>query len=125
MMDKTRVLIAEPEPGIARLLEVLMDRRGFATERALDGAETLRMAKDGHPDLIIMDPVMPVVEGDEVLGRLSRDPETATIPILLVATTEVLDGLENNGHVHVCKPFDGRRLNAAVDTALVAGPQAR
>ena len=121
-MDETRVLIAEPEAGVARLLEVLMDRRGFATERAQDGAEALRMARAGRPDLIIMDPVMSVVEGDEVLRQLRQDPDTAAIPIVLVATAEVLDTLENNGYEHVNKPFDARQLNAAIERALAARP---
>ena len=119
-MDELRVLIAEPESGVARLLEVLMGRRGFATERAVHGAEVLAMARGGQPDLIIMDPVMSVVEGDEVLRRLKADASTAGIPIVLVATNEVLAGLENNGYEHVNKPFKPAQLATAVDRALAA-----
>jgi len=119
-LRELRVLIAEAETGVARLLEVLMKRRGHSTQRAIDGAEALRLAREGCPDIIVMDPVMSIVEGDEVLRRLKNDPATARIPIVLVATAEVLDSLENNGYEHVSKPFEAQQLNAAMERALSA-----
>ena len=117
-MDELLVLIAEQEAGIARLLQVLMERRGYATEFAWGGVETLELARQHRPDLIILDPVMSILDGDEVLRQLALDPSTAEIPVVLVTTKEIKEALKNGYHEHVTKPFDPRRLDAAIERAL-------
>lgn len=119
-MDPLRVLIAEDEIGVARLLQVLMRRRGYETQIAEDGAEALKCIQQRCPDLILLDLIMPVVSGYKLLEEIRSDPQTAHIPIVLVTTDENLSKVTVSGLEHVLKPFDPRRLDAAVERALAA-----
>lgn len=118
------MLIAEDELGVARLLEILMQRKGYETAIAEDGAQAMRSIDDSRPDLILLDLIMPVMSGYKVLEELKGDPATADIPIVLVTTDENLSRIDTTGVEHVTKPFDVEHLDAAVERALLSGMSA-
>ncbi len=79
-----RILVAEDEPAVARLYEAYAQSRGHTVIVARDGAETLVAAASQKPDLVMLDVMMPKLDGRDVLKQLKHDPKTAGIPVLVV-----------------------------------------
>ena len=79
------VLLAEDERFLRKAAESSLRRRGYAVMTAADGEEALRAARDTHPDLILLDMIMPKLQGFEVLALLKADPATADIPVVVLS----------------------------------------
>jgi DNA-binding response OmpR family regulator len=109
-----RILVADDDPIILRLLEVNLGLEGFAVETALRGEDAVARARETHPDLIILDVMMPGMTGHDVAGQLKGDPATADIPIVfLSARTQEEDrarGRELGVAAYITKPFDPGEL---------------
>jgi DNA-binding response OmpR family regulator len=109
-----RVLVADDDPIILRLLEVNLGLEGFSVETALRGEDAMIRARETHPDLIILDVMMPGMTGHDVAGQLKDDPATADIPIVfLSARTQEEDrarGRELGVAAYITKPFDPGEL---------------
>lgn len=82
------VLIVDDSRTVARALQLFLERDGYLTFTASDGAQAIPIAKRHRPDLILMDIVMPVMNGFEAVRALARDPDTAAIPVIMVSGTE-------------------------------------
>jgi len=80
-----RILIAEDDPALARLYVAYAQNRGLSALLARDGAETLLAAATELPDLILLDVLMPKLDGRDVLRQLKANPKTAAIPILVIS----------------------------------------
>lgn len=78
----TRILVVDDEPDIRFILRHILQREGYEVDVAINGAAALECVKEGHPDLVITDLMMPVMDGNELVERLRSDPQTATIPIM-------------------------------------------
>ncbi len=90
-----RILIVDDEEPNRDVLQELVGLAGHEIDLTTDGAEALEKVKSFRPDLVLLDVTMPRMDGFEVCRRLNRDPETASIPVLLVtALTERQDRLE-------------------------------
>jgi CheY-like chemotaxis protein len=83
---RPRVLIAEDDPFIRRIAEMTLERQGFAVVTAEDGEEALRQARTAHPDVVLLDLIMPKMQGFEVLRRLKQDPATASVPVIVLSS---------------------------------------
>jgi DNA-binding response OmpR family regulator len=81
-----KILIADDNPQNVELIEAFLSEFSFTTATAVDGEETLRKAAEFHPDLILLDVMMPKVSGFEVCRRLKADPQFAEVPILMVTS---------------------------------------
>lgn len=81
---KTKVLLIEDEEMLANMYEVKFKNEGFDLFKALDGAEGLKLAKTEKPDFILLDIIMPKMDGFSVLKSLKEDPDTQNIPVLLL-----------------------------------------
>lgn len=118
-MNKTTILVADDDEMIVDVLLDQFTREGFAVVTAFDGAEALRQARLTNPDLILLDVMMPKLQGWEVLRELRRD---STVPVLmLTARGEELDrvlGLELGADDYIVKPFSFRELLARVRATL-------
>lgn len=118
----THVLVVEDEPDIRNLLVLHLEREGFAARTARTGAEVLRQVKTAPPDLILLDLMLPELDGLEVCRRLRGDPATASIPvIMLTARGEEVDrvvGLELGADDYVSKPFSPKELLARIRAVL-------
>jgi CheY-like chemotaxis protein len=118
------VLVADDDADIVAALKVRLGKAGFAVLAARDGAEALRLARDGGPGVILLDIKMPAGDGFTVLERLRAEPETARIPVLFLtanpqdANRERAAALGAAGFV--AKPYDGVELVAVVRKALEA-----
>ncbi len=118
-MSEKRILIADDDPNIRRLIAELMASEGYKVLTAEDGEEAMRVCEEEHPDLIILDIIMPKVDGMEVCRRL-RD-ETAAPIVFLTAKDDITDlvsGLAIGGDDYITKPFKGAELIARVKAAL-------
>ena len=76
-----RILVVDDEPSIVKLVKTTLAARGYTIDEAFDGQEAIVQAKLHHPDLILLDIMMPQMDGNEVRKRLLADPETKDIPI--------------------------------------------
>lgn len=116
------VLIADDEQDIVDLVSYNLTREGFRVLAAADGLESLAMIKKTHPDIVILDWMMPEMDGLEVCRRLRQDPDTSRTPvIMLTARMETFDkvlGLEMGADDYLTKPFHIRELVARIHALL-------
>jgi CheY-like chemotaxis protein len=80
-----RILLAEDDRFLRKAAEATLRRRGFTVLVAVDGEEALRLARTEAPDLVLLDLIMPKLQGFEVLRALKQDPATAPIPVIVLS----------------------------------------
>jgi DNA-binding response OmpR family regulator len=114
-----RILVVDDEPMVREVVVAYLEREGFRVDEASDGATALKQIEASHPDLVVLDVMLPELDGFAVLTELRR---TGDIPvILLTARTEEPDrvlGLELGADDYVVKPFSPRELVARVRSVL-------
>ena len=108
------ILIVDDSPSQLYSLQKLVEKLGHESITAEDGEEGIQMARDVQPDLILMDVVMPNLNGFQATRTLSRDDSTAHIPIILVTTknqeTDRVWGLRQGAKGYIVKPIDEQAL---------------
>jgi diguanylate cyclase (GGDEF)-like protein len=118
----TRVLIVDDDEDIRAYLDVTLELAGFEVVQASDGEAALRAAFDTVPDLVVLDVMMPGIDGLEVLRRLRRDARTSHLPVLLLTAKvqphDAVAGLEVGADDYITKPFDAEVLVARIHSAL-------
>jgi DNA-binding response OmpR family regulator len=85
MGEPVRVLLAEDDRFLRKAAETALKRQGFTVLPAVDGEEALRMARAEVPDIVLLDLIMPKLQGFEVLRALKADPVTASIPVIILS----------------------------------------
>jgi two-component system phosphate regulon response regulator PhoB len=113
-MPDERILVVDDEPDILSLLVYQFSRNGFRVSTAVDGRSAISSARDEHPDLVVLDLMLPDVDGYEVLKTLREDEETHEIPVILLTARkeeeERVRGFEIGADDYVTKPFSAREL---------------
>jgi two-component system phosphate regulon response regulator PhoB len=113
-MTKDTVIIVEDEEDILQLLEYNFQNAGFATVLSRDGHDALAKIRRQRPDLVVLDIMLPGLDGFEVCRQIKRDPKVSQVPvIMLTARGEEVDrivGLELGADDYVVKPFSPREL---------------
>lgn len=113
-----KILIVEDEHDILQLVKLYVEKEGFRTVSATSGTEGLRQVKQEKPDLVVLDLMLPGIDGLEVCKRLRAAPETALLPIImLTAKAEEADtvvGLELGADDYITKPFSPKTLVARI-----------
>ncbi len=115
------VLVVDAEPTISEIVSRYLERAGYDTRTAADGAEALELIASVRPDLVVLDLMMPGIDGLEVLRRVRERPASRTAVILLTARGEESDriiGLRLGADDYVVKPFSPAELVARVDAVL-------
>lgn len=111
-------MVVDDEPDIVRLVSFSLKRHGFQVVEANDGLSALGLAEAEQPDLILMDVMMPVMNGYDASKKLKENPKTEGIPIIMLSAksqqTEVVAGLESGATEYICKPFTPSDLVAQV-----------
>lgn len=119
---KPKILIVDDEPDALELIQYNLKAAGYDVATAADGEEAIKKARAAQPSLIILDVMLPEVDGLEVCKTLRREPATATIPIImLTAKAAEIDrvlGLELGADDYVTKPFSPRELVLRVKSLL-------
>jgi two-component system phosphate regulon response regulator PhoB len=122
---RSKILIVDDEPEAVELIEFNIKQAGFDVLTASDGAEALKKARSALPNLIVLDLMLPEIDGLEVCKMLRRDPATAAIPIVMVtakaAEIDRILGLELGADDYLTKPFSPRELVLRIKNILQRG----
>jgi DNA-binding response OmpR family regulator len=117
---KKKILIVDDEEDILHFLELVLREKGYDVVTAANGHDALTTAQIERPDLVLLDIMMPQMDGWEVLKLLRVDDETAHIPVaMLSARTEAKDrvqGLQEGAIDYICKPFSLQELLVKIET---------
>jgi DNA-binding response OmpR family regulator len=122
MANHQSILIAEDEPDTANLLQFHLQRRGYHTTVASDGLNALNLSFERHPDLVILDLMLPKLHGFEVCRMLKTSPSTRHIPVFMLtamaATEDKVQGFNLGANEYMTKPFEVSELLARVESLL-------
>ncbi|MGH9305448.1 MAG: response regulator transcription factor [Acidimicrobiales bacterium] len=122
-MTEATVLVVDDDPVIQKLLQVNFEVDGFAVVIASDGEEGLATARKLRPDVILLDVMMPRMDGLKVAAALKKDPKTKAIPIILLSAkaqeVDLRAGRSTGADEYITKPFDPLQLLERV-RALIA-----
>jgi two-component system alkaline phosphatase synthesis response regulator PhoP len=123
-----RVLLLEDEQDVAELIRYNLVREGYEVVVSGNGAEALRLAREHRPDVILLDIMVPQLNGWEVCRRLKQDPALSTIPVIMVTGRvdegDKVLGFELGADDYVTKPFSPRELIARIRAVARRGKQA-
>jgi len=121
-MGRQKVFIIDDDPDIREIVQANLEGAGYAVVEARDGVEGLRMVHEENPDLVILDVLMPEVDGWEVMRRIQRDPRKAGLPVIMLTCVsedaEVLRGLQEGALEYLTKPFQPENVVSSVKTLL-------
>ncbi len=125
-MATQTILVVDDEPGIVTIARDYLDRAGFRVVTASDGLTALRLARTERPSLLVLDLMLPGMDGLDIARALREDPATRALPIImLTARVEEADrliGLELGADDYITKPFSPRELVARVRAVLRRRP---
>jgi len=121
-MSRYTVLVVEDEEDISELIRYNLHREGYNVVTTASGEEGLDAARRSQPDVVLLDLMLPGVDGLEVCRRLKSEPQTATIPVVMVTArgeeSDIVAGLELGADDYVTKPFSPRVLVARTRAVL-------
>jgi diguanylate cyclase (GGDEF)-like protein len=117
-----RILIADDEPNVRQLLELVLRGQGYEVTLATNGAQLVRMAQERIPDLVLVDLMMPQLDGYEAIRQLRNDTRTAHLPMLILTAKSTLEdvvvGFETGADDYITKPFNIPELLARIKGQL-------
>jgi len=109
-----KILAVDDEKHIVRLVQVNLERAGYEVVTANDGKEALQKVQDENPDLVVLDVMMPYMDGFEVLQNLRRNPATREIPVIMLTAkaqdADVFKGWQSGVDCYLTKPFNPMEL---------------
>jgi len=121
-MTRTRILVVDDEEDIRELVRLNLAKESFEILDCESGEQALSLSRAKQPDLIVLDLMLPGIDGLEVCKRLKADPKTAAIPVVILTAkgeeADVVAGLEIGAEDYVVKPFSGKVLAARVRRLL-------
>jgi two-component system, OmpR family, phosphate regulon response regulator PhoB len=123
-----RILVVEDVPVVLTVLRMRLEAEGFAVVTARDGVEAIEQARLTHPDLMLLDLMLPRLSGERVCQALRADPATRSLPIVVVSArigeTERLRALAAGADAFVSKPYDVSQLIGEIRARLASGRRA-
>lgn len=129
MAEDAKILVVDDEPHIRRILQFLLEQEGFEVLMAEDGEMALSVLEDQKPDLILLDVMMPKLDGFSVLARLRENFETCRIPVIMLTakgeSSEKVRGLRGGANDYLTKPFNHEELLLRMRNMLEANQAQR
>ena len=111
-----KILVVDDDAQLAKLMRITLETRGYEVILARNGREALDRARSDHPDLLVMDVMMPEMDGFEALQKMKSDLAISHIPVIILTalgrSTDALKGLEAGAHFYLAKPFSPFELIA-------------
>ena len=105
-----KILIIEDDPSFSRAINHIIEKEGYDVVTATNGMTGLRMAKEENPDLLVLDVMLPGLDGFEICNRLRSEPETASLPIIMLSAkgqeADKATGLKVGANEYLTKPVD-------------------
>ena len=121
-MSSPRILVADDEPALLRLLEFVLGRRGYVIQGVTNGNAAIEVLKTESPDLVILDVMMPGLDGYEVLTFIRETPRLEGLPVVILTARAQLDdiqrGLTLGADAYLAKPFDPEELFSVVESLV-------
>lgn len=119
------ILIAEDDPDIRDLVAFRLERSGWTVLQASDGQQAMDLARERRPDVAVVDWMMPVKSGIEVIAEMREDPELSSVPILMLSAraqeTDIVQGFTSGATDYLTKPFSPQELHLRVQALLARG----
>jgi twitching motility two-component system response regulator PilH len=116
------ILVVDDSPTETFTVKGILEKAGFEVVTACDAEQGMKAARERRPDLILMDVVMPGLNGFQATRQLSRDPETAAIPVVILTTknqeTDRVWGVRQGARGYLTKPVDERQLLGTIRQVL-------
>ena len=123
-ISMTQIMIVDDSPTDAHVLQKMLEKNGYETVTAVDACEGIEVAKREKPDLILMDVVMPGLNGFQATRELTSDPETSDIPVIIVTRKDQkvdrVWGMRQGARDYVTKPVSENSLMSLINAALAA-----
>lgn len=122
MAGKNKILVIEDEPHIIKLVTFILESNGYEVLQAFVGREGIETARKEKPDMIVLDIMMPGMDGFEVAKVLTKDPKTNSIPILMLSSKaqfeDKMTGIDSGALDYITKPFEKEELLQKVKECL-------
>jgi DNA-binding response OmpR family regulator len=120
------VLVVDDQRDILGLIKLRLEQAGYEVITATDGEQALELVRSRQPNLVVLDVMLPIIDGREVTRRIRTDARTAGIPVLLVSASvhehEVQEGLDAGADDYLPKPFTAEVLRDRVQALLEGAP---
>ncbi len=127
-VSKKTIMVVDDNPDIVTILRITLESNGFNVRCGYSGEDLFASLKEQMPDLILLDIMMPKMDGLEVLARLKGNPATASIPVILLTAKaddeDVQIGYKMGADIYITKPFTGTEVLEAINLVL-GGDQGR
>ena len=124
-MPPLKILVCDDERHIVRLIQVNLERQGWNVVTAYDGKEGLEKVASEKPDLLVLDVMMPYMDGFEVLKSIRKDPATEKLPVIMLTAKaqdkDVFEGYHYGADLYLTKPFNPRELVTFVKRIAAGG----
>src|SRR5262245_19924020 len=121
-----RVLVVDDNEDNLKIIQEILRTRGFTVRLARDGASALKSLEEERPDVILLDVMMPEMDGIEVLDRIRAHPQLGSLPVILVTAKgqdeDVLAGYKTGADYYITKPFTARQLLHGIGLVLGGEP---
>jgi len=125
MDTKKTIMVVDDNPDIITIVRTILEGKGYSVLSAYSGPELLSQLENKKPDLIVLDIMMPQMDGLEVLTRLKGAPDTASIPVILLTAKvqyeDVLGGYKLGADYYITKPFTSTQLLNGINLLLGEG----
>ena len=119
-----KILVVEDEPSLQKLLEYQLKRIGHEIVVVADGKQALASVKSDRPDLVLLDVMLPVMGGFQVLRQLQEDKNTSNIPVIMLSAKgqqhDIAAGIDKGVFDYITKPFNIPNLAERIDKALAS-----
>jgi DNA-binding response OmpR family regulator len=119
---KRTIMVVDDSQDLVEIVRITLKRKGFNVWCAYDGTQVFDVLRKQWPDLILLDIMMPLMDGFEVLTRLKGNPSTASIPVILLTVKgqpeDVIGGYKRGAEIYISKPFDNTQLLQGINSLL-------
>ena len=120
--SKKSILVVDDNPDIVTIVKTILEGKGFGVQSAINGSEAFSQLGEQKPDLIILDVMMPQMDGLEVLRKLRETPDYLSIPVILLTAKvqyeDVLKGYKLGADYYITKPFTSSQLINGINFML-------
>lgn len=118
----SKIMVVEDDPTTVKLLKFMLERKKYEVVSCSNGKEAVDSLERESPDLILMDVMMPEMDGIQATGKIKENPATSSIPVIILSALgqemEVMKGLQCGADGYVVKPFDSQALLRIIEEKL-------
>jgi DNA-binding response OmpR family regulator len=121
-MNKTRILVVEDEESLLKLESILLSSKGYDVTGVMDGKAALAQVAANPPDLVVLDIMLPELDGFEVCRQIKENPATKGIPVIMLTakknSQDYARGMEVGADAYITKPFKSAKVMETIETLL-------